>query len=52
MRTEEVEVSLGKSNIAKLNNDEVAVLAPLLDLPPDPTAFAQRMLLRYNLQLV
>jgi fructokinase len=49
---EGIEASLGKSHIAKLNIDEVAVLAPLLDLPAEPTAFAQRMMLRYDLQLV
>jgi fructokinase len=49
---EGIEVSLGKSHIAKLNIEEAAVLAPLLDLPTEPTAFAQRMLSRYDLQLV
>jgi fructokinase len=49
---EGIDLSLRKSHIAKLNIDEAAVLAPLLDLPPDPIAFAQRMRSRYDLQLV
>ena len=47
-----IEISLGKSDIARLNIDEVTILAPLLQLPSDPLAFARQMLSRYELQLV
>lgn len=49
---EGIDLSLRKCHIAKLNIDEAAVLAPLLELPTDPVAFAQGMLGRYDLQLV
>ena len=49
---EGIETSLRKSDVAKLNIDEAAVLAPLLGLPSDPRDFARRMLVRYDLQLV
>jgi fructokinase len=44
--------SLGKSNIAKLNIDEVSVLASMLNLPPDPAKFAGRLRADYNLEIV
>ncbi len=49
---ERIETSLAKSDIAKLNIDEVAVLASLLDLPAAPLDFAGRLLTRYDVDLV
>ncbi len=51
---EVIETSLRKSHIAKMNVDEVRVLAHLFEMPAgdDPAAFAPQLLKRFDLQMV
>lgn len=43
-KKEWIERSLGQANVVKLNDDEVSVLAPLLDLPSEQRPFAEALI--------
>src|SRR5690606_23934603 len=47
-----IEASLMLSTIVKLNQDEVAILAPLLGLPADPLPSARGLLQKYAVEIV
>jgi fructokinase len=47
-----IERSLTHSRIAKINNDEVAIVAPLLELPSELDRFAAAVIERFNMEAV
>ncbi len=49
---EVIEQSLRGADIAKLNIEEVEVLARLLEAPDEPVAFAHNLLVQYQLEMV
>lgn len=51
-QTEWIEASLGLADIVKLNDDEVALLAPLLEVPVDHVEFSRAVMANWGPRMV